>query len=247
LNYSGVLDTLAFWTSSTRGYGSAVSFGDVDNDGDKDLAAGRWWGYSMVYENTGGNLTTAPAWSCTSSYQSVVEEMVWADLDGDGLIKTKNEAHPADGIKKVYYLSHYPAHKLDRVIVDSDTLTIDDYCNSLASGWVSFKNPPVFQVLFDYKFSLKPDLAVSNWDRENYCFYNLNQIYLNGDANQDHKVSVSDVVYLINYLFKGGAEPYFLASGDVTRDCQINISDVIDLINYLFKGGPAPLTGCAKA
>ena len=247
LNYSGVLDTLPFWTSSTRGYGSAVSFCDVDNDGDKDLAAGRWWGYSMVYENTGSNLTTTPAWSCTSSYQSVVEEMVWADLDGDGLIKIKNEAHSADGIKKVYYLSHYPAHKLDRVIADEDTLTIDDYCYSLASGWVSFKNPPVSQVLFDYKFSLKQDLAVSNWDRENYCFYNLNQIDLNGDANQDQKVSVSDVVYLINYLLKGGQEPYFLASGDVTRDCQINISDVIYLINYLFKGGSAPLTGCVKA
>jgi hypothetical protein len=247
LNYSGVLDTLPFWTSSTKGYGSAVSLCDADNDGDKDLAAGRWWDYSAVYENIGGNLTNNPAWSCMSSYESVVEEMVWADIDGDGLIKIVNESHPADGIKKVYYLNHYPAHKLIRVIADEDTLTKDDYCYSLASGWVSFKNPPASQVLFDYKFSLKPDLAVSNWDRENYCFYNLNQLYLSGDANQDQKVSVSDVVCLINYLIKGGEEPYFLASGDVNRDCQTNITDVIYLINYLFKGGPKPLAGCAKA
>jgi hypothetical protein len=246
LNYSGVLDTLPFWTSSTQGYGSAVSFCDVDDDGDKDLAAGKWWGYSMIYENTGGNLTTTPAWSCTSSYQSVVEEMVWADLDGDGLIKIKKEAHPADGIKKVYYLNNYPAHKLERVIADEDTLTIDDYCYNLASGWVSFKNPPATQVLFDYKYSLKQDLAVSNWDRENYCFYNLNQPYLYGDANQDQRVSISDVVYLINYLLKGGEEPYFLASGDVNRDCRTNITDVIYMIDYLFKSGPEPSAGCAK-
>ncbi|MCJ7645662.1 hypothetical protein MUO65_01970 [bacterium] len=31
--------------------------------------------------------------------------------------------------------------------------------------------------------------------------------YKMGDANCDTKISVSDVVYLINYLFKGGSEP----------------------------------------
>jgi len=258
LNYFGVLDTVPYWVSSTKGYGSAVSFCDVDNDGDKDLSAGRWWGYSVVYENISGNLTTSPAWSCISAYQSVVEKMVWADLDGDGLVRIKNEAHLADGIKKVFYLNYYPVHKLERVIADGDTLSFlkmpqgasahsqNDYCYNLASGWVSFKVPPTSQVLFDYKFSFKPDLAVSNWDRENYCFFNLNQLYLNGDVNQDQKVSVSDAIFLINYLYKGGEEPYFLACGDVNRDCGITVSDVIYLINYLFKGGPAPLVGCAK-
>jgi len=246
LNYSGVMDAVPFWVSSTNGYGSAVSFCDVDNDGDKDLAAGRWWGYSSVYENTGGNLTSAPAWNCDFAYESVGEEMVWADLDGDGLIKIKDETHLADGVKKVYYLNQYPAHKLERVVANGDTLSINDYCYNLASGWVSFKNPPVSEVIFGYKVSLKPDLAVSNWDRENFCFFNLNAVYLYGDINQDEAVSVSDVVFLINYLFREGEEPYFLASGDTNDDCQVAVGDVIYLINYLFKGGPAPLAGCSK-
>lgn len=246
LNNSGILDTAPFWTSSTSGYGSAVSFCDVDNDGDKDLSAGRWWGYSMVYENTGGNLTTSPAWSCASAYESVVEEMVWADLDGDGLVRIKNETHLADSVKKVFYLNHYPAHKLERVISDGDTLSLDDYCCNLASGWVSFKNAPASEVVFDYKYSMKQDLAVSNWDRENFCFYNTNQLYLYGDVNQDQTVSVSDVVFLISYLFKGGEEPYFLASGDTNDDCETSVSDAVFLINYLFKGGPEPEAGCAK-
>jgi hypothetical protein len=246
LNNSGVLDTVPFWTSATSGYGSAVSFYDVDNDEDKDLATGRWWGYSSVYENTGGDLTTTPAWSCDLDYESVVEEMVWADLDGDGLVRIKNETHPADGVKKVYYLDFYPAHKLERVISDNDTLSLEDYCYDLAAGWVSFKTAPSSQAVFDYKYSMKQDLAVSNWDRENFCFFNQNQLYLYGDANQDHNTSISDVVYLINYLFKGGNEPYFLACGDVNDDCQTSVSDVVYLINYLFRGGPAPEAGCAK-
>ncbi len=61
-----------------------------------------------------------------------------------------------------------------------------------------------------------------------------------GDSNRDNLVNVSDVVFLINYLFKGGPEPYPLASADVNLDQKVTISDVVYLINYLFKGGLEP-------
>jgi len=63
---------------------------------------------------------------------------------------------------------------------------------------------------------------------------------ISGDANRDGKVTVSDVVYLINYLFKGGPAPNPLAVGDANCDGKVSISDIVYLINYLFKGGPAP-------
>jgi hypothetical protein len=63
-----------------------------------------------------------------------------------------------------------------------------------------------------------------------------------GDANGDGKITVSDAVYLINYLFKEGPAPVPLASGDANCDGQLTVADVIYLINYLFKGGPVP--GC---
>jgi ankyrin repeat protein len=64
--------------------------------------------------------------------------------------------------------------------------------------------------------------------------------YLRGDANTDKKTTVSDVVFLINYLFKGGIEPEPEYLGDVNCDGKVTVSDVVWLINYLFKGGPAP-------
>jgi len=73
--------------------------------------------------------------------------------------------------------------------------------------------------------------------------------YLRGDANTDKKTTVSDVIYLINYLFKGGPAPNPVNLGDVNycqcpipQDCdgKVTVSDVVYLINYLFKGGPAP-------
>jgi len=64
--------------------------------------------------------------------------------------------------------------------------------------------------------------------------------YLKGDANGDWKINLSDVIYLANYLLKGGPEPQPLESGDVNCDDKINLGDVIYLANYLFKGGPPP-------
>lgn len=61
-----------------------------------------------------------------------------------------------------------------------------------------------------------------------------------GDVNRDKKLSVSDVVYLINYLFKGGPPPSPFVAADANCDTQVSIADVVYLINYLFKGGKAP-------
>ena len=61
-----------------------------------------------------------------------------------------------------------------------------------------------------------------------------------GDANGDAVINVSDVVYLINYLFIGGPEPIPMEAGDLNCDGLINVSDVVYLINYLYIGGPPP-------
>jgi len=65
--------------------------------------------------------------------------------------------------------------------------------------------------------------------------------YVPGDVTMDGVVNSADVVYLINYLFKGGHSPDIPESGDVNGDEQINSADVVYLINYLFKGGPPPV------
>ena len=64
--------------------------------------------------------------------------------------------------------------------------------------------------------------------------------YICGDANGDGVINSADVVYLINYLFKGGPLSDPLGTGDVNCDGIINSADVVYLINYLFKGGPPP-------
>ena len=77
-------------------------------------------------------------------------------------------------------------------------------------------------------------------------FYGL-QGYVNtaafehGDANADGNVAISDVVYLVNYLFKSGPEPIPLETGDVNGNNEATISDAVYLVNYLFKSGNPPI------
>jgi hypothetical protein len=245
-NVGGILNPTPVWQSGTQGYGSSVSWCDVDHDGDKDLAAGRWWGYSMIYENIGGTLTTNPVWQCSSAYQSVVEEMVWGDVDGDGVLNVTGETHAGNGIKKVFYLSHYPAHSMERVLSDGVELDLNEYCYNLASGWVSVASAPLYTIAFDYHYSYKPDLGVSNWDKSNYVFKNIaSSYYVWGDASGDGVVNSADVIYLINYLFVSGPAPTPLRAGDLNNDCVVNSADAVYLINFLFNAGPAPQEGCA--
>ena len=64
--------------------------------------------------------------------------------------------------------------------------------------------------------------------------------YILGDVNNDKELTLADVVYLINYLYRNGTEPMPLDAGDANCDGEINVSDVIYLINYLYRGGPKP-------
>jgi hypothetical protein len=61
-----------------------------------------------------------------------------------------------------------------------------------------------------------------------------------GDVNSNLTVESADIVYLINYLFKGGPGFAPFWKGDTNGDCKVSLGDTVYLINYLFKGGPAP-------
>jgi len=65
-----------------------------------------------------------------------------------------------------------------------------------------------------------------------------------GDANSDGSIDISDVVYLIKYIFSGGPAPNPLSYGDANCDSAIDISDAAYLISYIFSGGSAPCAGC---
>lgn len=65
-----------------------------------------------------------------------------------------------------------------------------------------------------------------------------------GDMDCDLEVTVGDIIYLVNYIFKNGPEPCSLEAADTDCDGQLAVSDAIYLVNYLFRGGPEPSPPC---
>jgi hypothetical protein len=65
-----------------------------------------------------------------------------------------------------------------------------------------------------------------------------------GDANNDGSTDISDVVFVIAYIFSGGAAPGECNTphgiGDANGSGDVDISDVVYLIAYIFSGGLAP-------
>jgi hypothetical protein len=67
-----------------------------------------------------------------------------------------------------------------------------------------------------------------------------------GDVNESGVINSSDIIHMVNYLFKAGPEPAPLAqAGDVNCDASQTSADVIYLVNHVFKGGMAPCDVCS--
>ncbi len=133
------------------------------------------------------------------------------------------EPYSGDQLRYDLYVSTSPAFNLDSTII-YDSLLSSQFTDTLE--------------IARYYWKVRAyDNSLEKWSNQTWTL--LSAMW--GDANGDKKVSVSDVVYLINYLFKGGPPPVpELLVGDVNCDGKISVSDVVYLINYLFKGGPPP-------
>lgn len=70
-------------------------------------------------------------------------------------------------------------------------------------------------------------------------------IVVPGDVNRDGLISSSDLIMLVNYVFKSGPEPLpVYVSGDVNCSGTIDSADIIGLVNFVFKSGLAPCDVC---
>jgi serine protease AprX len=65
---------------------------------------------------------------------------------------------------------------------------------------------------------------------------------LRGDVNGSSKISISDVTYLITYLFgiPMGPAPVAVQAGDANNNGKVNVSDLTYLLDFMFNDGPEP-------
>ncbi len=163
------------WQSQDGGYGSALALYDYDNDGDDDLAAGRWWQDLFIYENLSGILTTTPVWR--TDIDMVAEELAWVDIDGDG-VEHVVDTITVEADRRLFYTKHHPLNAIDSVVVDGTPIEHAGFCYDLVSGWVSLAETPQYNIIVHYRYSFKNDLTVANWDTASMAFGNTGTPYV---------------------------------------------------------------------
>jgi hypothetical protein len=68
--------------------------------------------------------------------------------------------------------------------------------------------------------------------------------FFRGDATSDARINVADAVFLAQYLFANGPEPYCLDAADADDDGFLGLADAVGILLYLFSGaGPLPPPG----
>jgi hypothetical protein len=64
--------------------------------------------------------------------------------------------------------------------------------------------------------------------------------FVRGMISNDTAIDLGDAVFLLTWLFDGGAEPFCLDAGDVNDSGGIDVADPVYLLTYLFAMTPPP-------
>lgn len=111
----------------------------------------------------------------------------------------------------------------------------DSVIAPISNGAVKISIPNFETVL---RVTFQPAVATHFGTTYNYNYHLYFRVP--GDVDSDNMVSISDAVYLINWIFSGGVAPKPLLAADVNCDGTQSVSDVVFLVNYIFAGGDPP-------
>ncbi len=106
--------------------------------------------------------------------------------------------------------------------------------------------PAQIQYFYDAYGNYVPDYCGQEYDGNNPVeepsFFVVVEIsWVEGDANRDGNINITDAVYLLQFIFAGGSPPHPHLAGDANCSGVVNITDVVYIIAWIFCGGPPPI------
>jgi hypothetical protein len=184
-----------------------------------DVGRGISCSFSVYFWDNPPDVVVMPTWRALAGYTMHLGVSA-VDPDGDPAVTWWNGIwHETDpGRRPVHYPSYQPGNPGELIweITESDT-----------GSWISsFSAVDICGLADTQEVSMAVGLP--------YC----------GDCTGEGELDVSDVISLLNYLFRGGDPPEPLCRGDANCNGERDAGDVVLLINFLFKSSFAPCFEC---
>ncbi len=231
--YSGLSTTffnpVATWTYAD-GFTSAVTLGDINDDGRLDLVTGEWFGRARYFLNTGTGtgFGVLPSWT-SSGNTTTVEKLVLGDLNNSA-IKVYEQIF-ANNSRRLLQLARQPVERIVAISADGVELTPAQYTCCRELGWISI-GVDAATVRVAYVGSRSLDLAVSNWDdnRPNQVYLNQRTPPCRADFNEDGTVDFFDYLDFVDAL---AVQAW---SADFNIDGVVDFFDYLDFVDSLSRG-----------
>jgi hypothetical protein len=129
--------------------------------------------------------------------------------------------------------------------VDDDSTFASPEIDSVVTGYTYSADGLEQDMVHYWRVSVTDGCGESGWS-QTADFRATCGVAMTGDVDLDGSLAASDIIYLVNYAFKGGADPQPIAqAGDVTCDGSITASDIILMVAHVFKSGPDPCDVCS--
>lgn len=201
---------------------------DADGDGVGDLCDDCPDDYDPGQEDTDGDGVGDACDNCPNDFNATQQD---ADSDGIGDV--------CDNCFSIY----------NPLQTDADNDTIGDSCDTCTDtdgdGWGNPGFPANTCPDDNCPYAYNPGQEDSDGDGigdacDSGCCVDPIRGNVDGDAGEE--VNITDLTYLVDYLFRSGYPPPCPEEGNVDGDPgkSINIADLTYLVDYLFGGGPSP-------
>ncbi len=124
----------------------------------------------------------------------------------------------------------------------TNPITVDSGCMMA----VTYQDSSVFVGAFE-DFVTRVDSSGSVFDRfamgDGPVHAGFN--YQPGDVDGSFSVDIADLVYLVNWQFRGGPKPPWPSwRANLDANASVDIADVVFMVNYMFQSGSRPQMGC---
>ncbi len=136
-----------------------------------------------------------------------------------------------------------------RAIGGSNTLTYSLTGGALPTGFSLNSDGSITGSTTDtgtFVFTARVDDNYSNyWDELDFTLTVNPTALIPGDINMSFTgPDISDLVFLVDYMFNGAQAPVVMSLADVDASCAVDIGDLVYLADFMFTNGSPPMIGC---